>query len=179
MLALLKAFLAISVLRAAPQDLPASSMLLILAVLVYAMVGLVLSVITLPWGSAVLASLLDTMLLVAFGYTALTLRGLSARFIQTATALTGSLAVLGIVSLPLTVWLYQAEILHMDSGIPSGLLFAVLLWNVMVIAHIFRHALNATLGIALAISIAYLVVSLTILNALFAPVVPTTPSIGG
>src|SRR5512143_3082582 len=132
--------------------------------------------ITLPWGDAVLASLLDTVLLLAFGYTVLTLRGLGARFIQTATALTGSLAVLGIVSFPLTAWLYQAEIANADSGLPSGLLFAVLLWNVMVIAHIFRHALNASLGMALAISIAYLVVSLTILNALFAPVVTTTPS---
>jgi hypothetical protein len=178
-LALLKPFLAISLLRAAPQDLPASSMLLTLAVLVYAAVGVALSVITLPWGSAVLASLLDTVLLVAFGYTALSLRGLGARFIQTATALTGSLAVLGIVSLPLTAWLYQAEIAQLGFGLPLGLLYGMLFWNVMVIAHIFRHALNASLGMALAISVAYLVVSLTILNALFAPVVPATPSIGG
>jgi hypothetical protein len=166
--ALFRAFLAISLLRSGPQELPASSVLLALSIVVYALVGVLLSLISLPWGSAVLASLLDTLLLVAFGYTVLNLRGLAARLTQTLTALAGSLALLGIVSLPLTAWLYQAESTVGDAGVASFLLLVILLWNILLIAHILRHAVNISFPLGLVVSVAYLSFSLAVLDKLFA-----------
>jgi hypothetical protein len=167
MAALLRAFLTISLLRSSPEVLPASSALLGLAVLAYALVGVLLAAISLPLGNALLASLLDTLLLLAFGYIVLNLKGVLTRFQQTLTALAGGLTLVGLVSLPITGWLFWAETHEADAGLPSLLLLGVLVWNIMLVAHILRHALDVSLPLALVFSMAYMFVSLGILNWLF------------
>jgi hypothetical protein len=165
--ALFKAFLAISLFRSAPQDLPASSALLRVAVLAYALVGLLLAAISLSWSNALLASLLDTVLLLAFGYIVLNLKGLFARLQQTLTALAGGLALVGLVSLPITAWQYWADTHGADAGLPRLLQHGITIWYIVLVGHVLRHALDVSLPLALVFSIAYMFISVSILYSLF------------
>lgn len=157
----------ICLLRAGPQDLPASRELLVLAMASYTLVSFLLS---LPGYSLVVAgqlALLDASLLIVFAATALYLMGKMARLIQTLTALSGTGALLGLFALPMIQFLTPG----LDSGQPSlvaGMLWLLLFgWNLIVVAHIMRHALSVNLPVAIGIAMLYILVAMQIINVLF------------
>jgi hypothetical protein len=97
----------------------------------------------------------------------LNLKGVLARYQQTLTALAGGLALVGLVSLPVTGWLFWAQTHEADVGLPALLLLGILVWNIMLVAHVLRYALDVSLPLALVFSMAYMFVSLGVLNSLF------------
>ena len=86
---------------------------------------------------------------------------------QTLTALSGTGTLLGLMALPVIQLLASGQ----EAGQPAvlaGLLWLVLFgWNLLVVAHIMRHALSVNFPVATGIAILYTLVALQIINALF------------
>lgn len=159
MIQLIKLFWDICAVKAAPQDLPASSFLLVLAVLAYFVTGAVVAAFQWPLSQAVLAAFLDTVFLTVLSRVLLWARMLSGRFVQTLTALAGSGAVMTVIALPLVMWQSFVGVTDANAPtLPSWLLMIWMIWNVVVVGHILRHALSTVLplGIGLAAVYAYI-----------------------
>lgn len=166
-LAILHFFVDLCLLRRAPQDLPASQVLLALA----AGIGLLGSLLlALTAGEkpiiGVLQGLLDLGFMLALLHVALRALNKSARFAQTATALLGADTLMGFLALlPLTLAAGADE----QSGLLAlaGLLFlALVIWNVLVSAHILRHAFEIALAAGIFVAIAYDVLAFIVVGGL-------------
>ena len=156
---LIKVFWDICAVKAAPQDLPASSFLLGLALLAYLVTGAVVATFQWPLSQAILAAFLDTAFLTVLSRVLLWARMLSGRFVQTLTALAGSGAVMTVIALPLVMWQSFVGVTDANAPtLPSWLLMIWMIWNVVVVGHILRHALSTVLplGIGLAAVYAYI-----------------------
>ena len=159
MIQLIKMFWDICAVKAAPQDLPVSSFLLGLALLAYLVTGAVVAAFQWPLSQAIFAALLDTVFLTVLSRVLLWARMLSGRFVQTLTALAGSGAVMTVIALPLVLWQSFVGVTDANAPtLPSWLLMIWMIWNVVVVGHILRHALSTVLplGIGLAAVYAYI-----------------------
>jgi hypothetical protein len=128
----------------------------------------VADVLTLPgsvtWSQALVAAVLDTVLLVALAHTALLLRGFGARALQTLAALAGTGAAMALL------FGLLSRVVPAESPLVLGLPFLV--WFVVVYAHILRHALSISIAAALGASLLYLVVSLGVGGTVLPPEAP-------
>lgn len=158
LLGLVKLFFDLCLLRAKPQDIPASRGLLGVTLAVYTTVSLILASVQLPAQRALLYALADVVILAVLTHLVLLVRRFPERFTQTLTALAGSGAVLGVITWPLA---------HIQQ--PSLLVLILVIWSISVTAHILRHALSLSLTLGIVISLGYLIVTLTIVGALFPP----------
>ncbi len=150
MLTIFKLYVDICLLRAAPQDLPATQSVLVSALLAYAATSIALSVATQSFESAVLYGLADTLILAGLTYTLLTLRHFPQRLTQTLSALAGTGVVIGLFALPLVL----------VKNAPPLLLLVITVWSLAVTGHILRHALNVSLRMGILAGMGYLLVSL-------------------
>ncbi len=158
MLNIFKLYVDMCLLRAGPQDLPATQSVLTLSLLAYTATSIVLSVTTQSFGSAVLYGLADTLTLAVLTYTLLIVRRLPQRLTQTLSALAGTGVVIGLFALPLVL----------IQNVPPLLLLLITVWSLTVIGHILRHALNVSLPMGILASMGYLLASLA-LASLLAP----------
>lgn len=172
MFAIAKPFLEICLLRLAPQDLPASPMLLGLAVAAHAGLGALVAAVYYPPFTAVAVSVTGTVLLGLLAYLLLLVRGHLERFSQTYAAFAGTGAVLEAIALPLAAILEGNE--PPGSGPPSaaGALLtipwlALLVWSWVVSGHILRHALAVHLTAGIGISMAFFWLSAVVVRQLF------------
>lgn len=170
MLRLLKIFLDIIFLRAGPQDVPVSFFLLKTTMVVYFVSGMLTSLFSFPLLSAMGISLVDTALLISIIWITLRVRHLDNRIPQTITAALGALGIFTMISLPINLWYtifsYTME-QSTDQFFTLTMLF-LLIWNLSVLGHILRHALNITSAVAAGLSLCYLILSLLLTTALFA-----------
>jgi hypothetical protein len=164
---LITIWLDICLLRAGPQDLPASQTLLGLSVSSYVVVSLLLSLPAYPVGTAVLAAVLDLGLLSAFAAALLYLFGKWARLPQTLTALTGTGALLGLLALPLVTVLFQGSEKSPLAGFAALFWLFLFGWSLLVVAHIMRHALAIAFPYAIGVSVLYALVALQLMALLF------------
>jgi hypothetical protein len=95
--------------------------------------------------SNAIIAILETVLLVAFGYAAVWTRGFEERATQTITALTGTGALIYIILIPL---------LLLPQDIFNLLLLIIAIWSIAIIGHILRHALE--IGFFWGLGIAFL-----------------------
>lgn len=156
MYSLVRAFWSICVLRAAPQDLPASRVLFGLALTANIISNIVVSVSallnTIAFGRVVLAACVETLAMLSAVYLLLSIVGHRARAVQTLTALAGTAAVINVLAMPM-VWISP---LFANLNNPFALLLVVLvLWSVVIVAHILRHALSITVVPAGLLAIGY------------------------
>lgn len=158
MLNIFKLYVDMCLLRAGPQDLPATQSVLTLSLLAYTATSIVLSVTTQSFGSAVLYGLADTLTLAVLTYTLLIVRRLPQRLTQTLSALAGTGVVIGLFALPLVL----------IQNVPPLLLLLITVWSLTVIGHVLRHALNVSLPMGILASMGYLLASLA-LASLLAP----------
>jgi hypothetical protein len=161
---LLNLFINLCLLRAKPQDVPASWFLLGLIVATYILVSLALAAKTLPPAHAVFFALADVAILALFTYAVLLLRSFPERFLQTLTALVGVGALFGLVAWPMLALPGQQYTL---------LIYVLMLWNIAVMAFILREALAVSFILSLAASLGYFSISLIALGALFPVATPT------
>lgn len=166
--AILKYFVDLCLLRKGPQDLPASSVLLGFAWMANLVVGILL---VQTKGSdpsqAFTESLVDSLFMLAVLWLALYLQTLSARFLQSATALMGSGALLSLIALP---------IVSVVNSLPAGqeggawiglLLIGLVIWSIVVMGHIIRHSFNLPIRVGIAFAFGYTLVSYTFMFKLF------------
>ncbi len=151
---LLKFFIDLCLLRAAPQDLPAATVLMALSAGAYLLTGVVVSMTSFDPAGAVVSNLLDLFALAMLVRIALAVRGKPQRFVQTYTALTGSGVMLGLLGWPLAYGLFAGP--ETAPKPVLALLFLVLiLWNLAVIGHILRHALSVAYVWGVLIAVGY------------------------
>ncbi len=165
--ALIHPFVQICLLRMKPQDLPSSSMLLALALLAHAVMGVTVAAVDLRFGQALAVGVIDTALLSGFTIALLMLQKLPERAVQTLTALAGAGSVIGFMAWPLSLWFHDAHVADATSQTMGLVLLLVLGWSLTVSAHILRHALSAPFYLGLLVSIAFFWISLEILGSLF------------
>jgi len=143
------------VLRANPQDLPTSPVLLGAALMAH----FALDVLTLfdayPPPRALAGAAVDTLLLVAVVHTTLLLRNLGNRTIQTLTALAFVGAIFSaLAALATTV---------LGVLVPVTVVWGtMLLWYLLVFGHVTRNALSVSLPTGVAIALAYFLLSVVI-----------------
>ncbi|MCC7257077.1 MAG: hypothetical protein IT486_01775 [Gammaproteobacteria bacterium] len=170
MLALLDAFFRILTRRLGPEDLPDSQFLLSLVLGAY--MAAQVPAAALIYGGAVaafLAIVADTALLALCCWVLLTVTSLMPRFRRTLTALLGTGALLALPQAPL-VYLSRAASAAGETpvGATVGLL-ALLLWSVVVQAHIVSRALSSGFVAGLAVALAYFLLSFAV-SGQFGPV---------
>lgn len=161
---LLRLFIDICMLRATPQQLPAAPFLRSLALFAYVVSGL----LALTPGEGVVRAggmvAVDTLAMLTLLVAALRWRGHPARFDQTASALLGTGALLGLLLLPVLALGGSG-----DGGVALAfpLWLTLFLWGLVVTAHILRHALELSLAGGMLAAVAYFVVSLLLIDLLF------------
>lgn len=168
MILVLQRFIEICLLRAAPQDLPASRFLAVIALGLYGAVGLALGLRNVGFGRAMLAVTLDIGLLAGLLFLLLWIRQLLNRYLQALTALLGTGAVLEVVVSPLLLWQETwpagAATPAMVAG--SMLFWLWLLWGLVVVGHILRHTLSTVFPVGVMLGLLYMFVSFSVMSRL-------------
>jgi len=164
--ALLKYFVDLCLMRAAPQDLPASGTLLKVTIAANLLVSLLLSLsMQLETAPTLLQGALEIALLLALLWLVLNLTGHNERFIQAASAAMGSSALLGIAALPLVS---LAGSSNEDLALLAGLsMLALVIWSIVVLGHILRHALDIRHSQGVLAALAYTFASYALMGLLF------------
>jgi hypothetical protein len=155
---LLQLFIDICLLRAKPQDLPVSSFLFgltIVVALVTAIPGLVLTMKSIS--TALAAAAMNTVLVLIFLRGGLYFMKMEPRFLQTATALFGSGAMLDLLAIPVYLMLVPEPGTNVASLLGSLFFLLLLVWSLIVAGHILRHSLEIKLGGGVAIAVLYYV----------------------
>lgn len=162
-------FIDICLYRRGPQDVPASWLLFGLALAAYLLVGEVLLIVEADWLEAALQAAVEAVLLLGFCWLVLWFHGKQVRFLQSATALLATDAVISTPGALILQW-WTA---HPEIRLFQMALFALMIWHITVVAHILRHALSRPLFHGLALAVLYIIISYQIMSALF------SPSVGG
>ncbi|WP_242519309.1 hypothetical protein [Halochromatium roseum] len=164
-LVIINFFIDLALLRRAPQDLPASPALLLLVLLVGLGAGSLLAITAgVDLGDGLLQSLLDLALTLGALSLALRLVERQQRFLQTATALVGVDTLITLLAL---LPVGMARPVDSESGLLAlaGVLFLLLVvWSVLAVGHILRHAFSLSLLQGAAIAIGFDLLSFVIVG---------------
>lgn len=161
MVALFNLFLDICLFRKGPQDVPASTALLKLCLIAYTLSGLLVLLLNTSIPVAILQILLDLVLLSGLLYWGLILHHHPQRFEQSLSALTGVGTLMGLLALPLMLWIVN-QTADDDVSLPSLLLLALIGWSIAITAHILRHAFETSLGFGILYALGYTLLSWTL-----------------
>ena len=163
----LQKFLALLILKTAPQDLPYSQRLTVQLAALYIFSGIVVLQTTLNPEDMLGGLILGLVIQLAFTYLVLQALNRSARFVQTFCAIIGVSVLFNLMSWPiLSVLADEAALESLQSSM--SLLFLLLIsWEVLVKAHIFRHALEMRMFSALALSFSLFFISVALSQLLF------------
>ncbi|TNF52757.1 MAG: hypothetical protein EP309_08650 [Gammaproteobacteria bacterium] len=165
--ALIRFFVELCLLRRAPQDLPGSSTLLGLILVINLMASVLVGLAAgLAAPVALGQGLADAVLTLGLLHLALGLTRRPARFLQLATALLGTGALLSLVAVAPLLLLSGAESRGETSLAGLPLIF-LLFWSLLVTGHILRHGFDLRLGQGVLIAVAYNVLASTLINTLF------------
>ena len=170
---LLRTYLNICLLRANPQDLPASHNVLAISLLAYLAANMVTFTDTVSAPRALVASFADTVFLVGLAYSALLMRGLVQRRWQTLAALAGCGALISVVAWLATTIALKLVAPEVSAAEPSLMRelnpdqtriillvsLSCIAWFVLVLGHIFREALNVPMVGGVALAMVYMFVS--------------------
>lgn len=167
MLRLLTIWLDISLLRAGPQDLPASRVLLGMVLVIYVGVSFLISSTSADTLTALQTALLDVVILVGFIAVTLYLMNLRPRLVQVLTALAGTGSLVGLIALPVIHSIADVQQRELLSGVTLFGWFFLVLWSLLITAHIFRHALNVSFFFGVAMALLYMSISYSFMSTVF------------
>jgi hypothetical protein len=155
LLQFLKVFLDIVLWRRGPQDLPASPLLLGLSAVAYVVVSVVqLALLDEPAAAWIVFVALDPLLLVAGTWLLLRLFDRRERFVQTATAVLGAGALLGVLLFLPVQWLLATLAVRPESTAAGLVALALVIVFALVTGRILKLATDSNLftGVALALT---------------------------
>jgi hypothetical protein len=154
------AFFDISRLIKRPQDIPESKNLLTLCVIVYGFFSILLASLSQPTEKAILVGVLEVALIMLFSLALLQISGKSLRWTQTVTALLGTGIIISFIAFPIYILIGIGEpgAHESSTGQSIGLLLlaALACWNIVIMAHILRHALETGFVLAIFLAITYI-----------------------
>jgi len=165
--ALLRPFVELCLLRTGPQDLPASPVLLGIALAAHALGGTLATAFSLDLLSAIAAGTAGTALLALLTSTLLAAVGHGERTVQTLSALAGADALITFLTLPVLLYAYGTA--GQPSPLAGLLVLASIVWSISVFGHILRQALASTMTVGVVVAIVFAVVGYALFNQLFVP----------
>jgi len=164
---LFNAFFDICRLRKYPQDIPQSNALFYACLVCYLLASVILALLSMPASTAIASSLIEMTLVMIFTYALLQIRARTARWLQTMTAILGTGIIINLFALPL----YYASLHGNEGGVLQGVVvlffFVLVIWNIVIMGHIFKHALEISMSIGVVIAISYLWVISAFISILF------------
>jgi hypothetical protein len=169
MLALLETFLQIIMRRRGPEDLPDSQFLLVATLLAYMLAQVPVAAALYGWSTTSLqAILLDAALLMVCFWLLMKATGRIARYRRTMTALLGTGTLLAFVQAPLVLLSKFTGVAGQPPMGPALGLLALVIWSIIVQAHIASRALSTSFGIGLLVALAYFLITFRV-SGQFAP----------
>lgn len=160
-------FIDICLLRAGPQDIPASGFLLRTVLLLDVIIATAANYPFAGFTTAFGVVLFGTAYVALVIFLLLAWRGLQARFVQTYVAVLGTDVVLGMLIMPINFYLISVQQAGGQATFVFLLWVGLLIWGIGIFAHILRHALKLHIGITLLISMAYMISFWSITDVLF------------
>lgn len=167
MVELLHRYLKICLLANGPQDLPYSRLLFQIMLLIYIVTGSLSMWPAVSFTGGFGVMLLDVSVLLIFCWVCLTAFNCRPRFIQTAIALTAVGSIFQLLTWPL---MYYVNDMPQGSVVPveiSLILLVIISWNLAAYAHIFRQAYEIRRPAAFALTLAYVVITMTMRGVIF------------
>ena len=161
-MSVLQKLLALLTLRSAPQDLPYSPSLTVQLAVVYILSGVMIVKTTVSSADTLSGILLGLLVQLVFTYSVLHALDKRPRFVQTFCAILGVSILFNLISWPVFALLADETI---DDSLRSSMSLAFLLvisWEVLVKAHIFKHALEMKMYSALALSFSLFFISVAL-----------------
>lgn len=162
MAALVQTLMGICLFQKGPQDVPYAPQTLIAAIALSAVVTFVGATNLPETGAVGLKVGVATAFSLAFLYAVLALRGLQARFVQSATALFGTDVLIGLPIVALTFPI-AAQGPEQAPAASAGILL-LWGWHLAIIGHVFRHMLDIRLGWGLLLALAYALLSFQVVE---------------
>ncbi|VAW59937.1 hypothetical protein MNBD_GAMMA11-3383 [hydrothermal vent metagenome] len=141
-----------------PQDFACSSVLLWLCLLASVVTGVPALLSKVGFAYAVLAAVVDVLVLLLFVYLGLQAFSKLARFVQSATALVSVSVVFQMIAFLLLAPLETAQAQDQANGM-AGLALLFLSWYLAVCTHIFRQVFGVQLPVAMILTICYIVIN--------------------
>jgi hypothetical protein len=143
-----------------PQDIPESKNLLTLCLTIYGLLSILLASLSQPAEKAILAGVVEVALIMIFSLALLQTSGKSSRWTQTVTALSGTGIIISIIAFPIYILIGVGELSEVELNTSQNiglLLLAVLAcWNIAIMGHILRHALELNFIFAVLLAITYI-----------------------
>ena len=163
----LQKLIALLFLKAAPQNLSFSKELAIGLSFFYWFIGLLVLSTTLRPGQEEQSMVLSLAVLVGFVYIMLRAFNLEARFVQTVSAMAGVSVLFNLASWPL-LYVVSSSVDGDSSQAIVSLFFLMLIsWEILVKAHIFKHALELSMFKAMILSFSLFFITMTLSQLLF------------
>lgn len=158
---LVKLFWDICRLQKGPQDVPAAHILFWLLLLAGLFVDLIITANFVDFQSALLLVLANTIVLFGVVMLMLLMLGYTNRILQTLTSLIGTGLVFSFIRLPVIV---MVKLAPQNAGMFGLVEIILLVWSLVVIAHILRHALSIQLFLAGGLAFGYFILSYQLVN---------------
>ncbi len=149
-------------LKSAPQDLPYSSRMMLRLLVAYVVSSFVVLQTTLNPNDIFAGILLGVFVQFAFIYLVLQALAKGSRFLQTFSAVLGVGMLFNLFSWPVFSVLSDASISDAVKSSMSLVFLMLISWEVLVKAHIFRHALEMKMFSAIALSFSLLFISVAL-----------------
>lgn len=166
-MSVLQKLLALMILKSAPQDLPYSPQFAVQMAIVYIFSGIVVLQSTLSPDDMLGGLLLGFFVQLVFTYLVLRALNRSARFVQTISAMLAVSILFNLLSWPVFIVVADATATEGLKATMSLMFLLIISWEVLVKAHIFRHALEMKMLSALALSFSLFFISVTLSQLLF------------
>jgi hypothetical protein len=161
---LLKIFLNICLFRAKPEQIPFSPFLMLLAIISYILADMWVSLVHQSVSKAILVVTVETAMLLGFTYAGLWIRDFPNRLVKTVTAVAGTSAIFTLGRYPWMTLLQSQPKGHIS--IASLFIMALMIWNVAVLGHILRSALNLPSWAGAGIAVLYFIFYIKVLTLL-------------
>ncbi len=156
---LFRTFFEMCLLKRKPQDLPHSQELLALFLIIYTLINILLLWTSAGLDHAIFSAVLETTLMILITYAILRLNKHPGRTVKTLIALAGTGCIVSVVAIPL----FLAGMLEPVTGAIQSLILLfyllLLVWNVVIMGHILRHALDTSLGAGVIFAIIYILIT--------------------
>lgn len=161
------AFVEIALHRRGPEDLPASQFLLGLVLVAYLLVSALTLIVISATRTDVLLVLLELVADLGVVFLLLQFFRKPARFLQTATALVGTGAVLNLILAPLLHWDEMLAAPPTELTTPRFLILLLFVWSLDIGGFIVSRALGKPYIVGVSIVIVYELASMNLREALF------------
>ena len=154
-------------LKTAPEDLPYSLGLMNRIIILYLVSGLVVQSELIEPSLSISRMILNLAITLFFTFVVLSSLELKARFVQTMSALVGVGILFNLLAWPLLIQLSEDASPEPVAGIISLFVLFLMGWELLVTAHIYRHALNVKMAQGIMLELGLFFISITLSQMIF------------